>query len=128
MGSVSSLACTKTCLAQFNKERLDLDDFDKDGAWCKVFGTSSNRLLKNRDHFKWYRLFMAVACTAIMGWSVSEYLDCEAGGFYWPIYLTHWTIFLEALYFWCAWHTTAQADRFQDAGPSSKMLQSTFPD
>ena len=103
--NMGNLACSKTCLAQFNKERMDLDDFDKDGAWCTVFGTSSNRLLKNRNHFKYYRLFMAVACTGIMFWSISTYLDCDSGGFYWPIYLTHWTIFLEVLYFWFAWYT-----------------------
>ena len=103
-------------IRQFNKERLDLDDYDKDGAWCLVFGTSSNRCMQNRNVFKYYRLFMAVAMTAIVFWSISGYLDCANGGFYWPIYLTHWTAFALMCYFWCAWYTTYKADDFQDKG------------
>lgn len=101
--------CCKRFAAEWKKEALDFDDFNK-GQWINVFGSSSNRCLKDRTAYSIFRFVEALIMTGIYGWSTG---DSIADGSYacYFIYLTHLMLTMQLLYFWFAWWTTRQADR-----------------
>lgn len=108
------MVCQRFC-AELDKQKIDFDDFD-DKKWATVFGSSSNRLLKHGTLFLIFRIIETLLITGICVWSFVEYvlMGCTA---YWFIYLTHITLSIEVLYFWCATATTAIAHSRDPANP-----------
>jgi hypothetical protein len=57
-----------------------------------------------------FRINVALYLVALVAWSISILAE-DGEGKYWPIYLTHWTLFFEALYFSFAAAEIILADR-----------------
>mmetsp|Transcript_56865 Transcript_56865/g.157369 ORF Transcript_56865/g.157369 Transcript_56865/m.157369 type:complete len:260 (+) Transcript_56865:106-885(+) len=109
-------SCWARFKAEWSKQRLDYDDFNK-GKWKEVFGSSSSRCLTNSTVYQVFRFFEAWFMTFIFAWSV--YHEWRTGCIsYYPIFLTYWVVILTFGYFWCAWWTTRKAD---EEGSSSYM-------
>jgi len=99
---------------------LDYDDFNH-GEWIEVFGASSNRFLKDKTVYSFFRLFEALILTFIYGWSL---YDTERDGtiacYY--IFLTHWMLTIQTIYFWLIWWTSRQAD-LMESGVKPKSAE-----
>mmetsp|Transcript_63085 Transcript_63085/g.168496 ORF Transcript_63085/g.168496 Transcript_63085/m.168496 type:complete len:271 (-) Transcript_63085:130-942(-) len=102
-------------------DALDYDDFNK-GGWINVFGASSNRFLQNRTAWTAFRVLEAVLMTAIYAWSITDKaIDGEFACYF--IYLTHWTLTLQALYFLFAAFTAWKAGQMESGAiPTSEAM------
>lgn len=113
--------CYNRLVAEWQKERTDYDELNR-GQWIKVFGASSNRFLKDRTVYSFFRLFEALLMTFIYGWSL---YDSAAEGVIacHYIFLTNWSLTIQVLYFWFAVWTSRQADLMDssDKPRSDKM-------
>jgi len=98
--------------AEFNKQRLDYDDFNQ-GEWITVFGASSVSWFEPRV-YQFFQLLEALAIVGILIWSVYSENECCNCGVKWFIYLTHWSLTLQVVYVWLSLFTSLRANAMKE--------------
>jgi len=96
-------SCCKRLVEQWRKERAEVQLLNE-GKWVEVFGSSSNRCLKDWLAFSAFRLVLAFIITAILCFDVHGDARMGVADCY-LVYLSRWVLLSQVLYFWLAFGT-----------------------
>mmetsp|Transcript_48894 Transcript_48894/g.150949 ORF Transcript_48894/g.150949 Transcript_48894/m.150949 type:complete len:270 (-) Transcript_48894:102-911(-) len=122
----AALCC---CCLRFGREwHREREEYRalSDGRWLDAFGTSSHRCLKDGATFAVFRFVAAIMVTGIVGWSWQTNVQSGQAAC-WPIFLTHWNLFLQVLYCWLAFWTSRQV-YLMESGSVPKLQRMPFYD
>eukprot|EP00301_Raphidiophrys_heterophryoidea_P004338 c11895_g1_i1.p1 GENE.c11895_g1_i1~~c11895_g1_i1.p1 ORF type:complete len:317 (+),score=65.88 c11895_g1_i1:75-953(+) len=128
---MGNCSCCSVLGSEFTTKNLDFNRSTSQGTvyWAFHFGTG-NGIFANPNYFLALRGLLAALVTFILIYSVAHFMIVDAINFkYYTIYLTHWTLFLEFLYFIYAFMVTIAARNAaqEDKDPSMENNGKPLP-